>query len=249
MRAAVAIAAVLFPITGCMLPKKPLLLPVETVRSQVRTVCMEEFESVEVTDAKTRVPAFRSELEAELKRAGFDVVEDKKVTAIHDREFRGVGRIFDRDFGTQDDAAYAKAREAFYRAAHDELGCDAMASARIVVVVAALIGGDAKWDGARLPVPGAGDGGGRVAALSLQLTLRAPDQKVLYFNTGGIQPLVGFEQKTFFGDPEPVDLDQSSILGVASNNSRAIRLALEPFLPEQSAGDRTRSREFEEDPY
>lgn len=229
-----------------MLPKKPLLLPVETVRSRVHTVCMEEFEGIQVTDAKTRLSAFRSELEAELKRAGFEVVEGNKVAAIHDREFRSAGRIFDRDFGTQDDAAFAKAQDAFYRAANAELGCDAMANARIVVVVAAVIGGDAKWDGARVPVPGAGDGGGRVAALSLWLTLRAPDQKVLYFNTGGIQPLVGFEQKTFFGNPEPVELDQSSILGVASNNSRAIRLVLEPFFPEQSSADRTFAREFED---
>src|SRR5262249_33737440 len=157
---------------------------------------------VSIPSEPERVATYLAILGQELGRGGFAFVPKEKILAVQRRVYAQPPDVYDRYTGVRDEARYATARPALLAALHEELGCDAILHARVVVVNSVWTLGTAVWDGATEDVEGGSMDSGWIAALSVWLTLDDMHDKEIYFGTGGIQVLVGFEQKGLFSQPE-----------------------------------------------
>lgn len=229
-------------VAGCG-PRPPVLrmpeaspwrVPPEEVAVRVHTICVppawawpEELEE--------RAQEFVRLVETGLKGAGFKAVrlsEEYWTAAAHQASLE-VGGVYDENEGWLDVDRLEAVRRRLRQLGHEAYGCDAYAEAGVILVYAPFSDGIVKWDGREAQQENylsAAGTQGYTSVLSLHVRIRDPNNEELYFFAGGIEPAV--EVKSF---PSPFEQgwrpkEVSELLDSASNNHRAVLLALAPFL-------------------
>lgn len=175
----------------------------------------------------------QTQMEQLLRAAGFEVVGGDLLDEVWNRVLSREDGYFDPHTGWRDEERFQSIRRLALGEVRRELGCDAMMFPGVVVVTATFASGVIEWDGVRETLPGTFNLQGWVGALSLHVRIVDMADREIYFFTGGIQPLGGFDAgffKSSYVAPEEED-----ILADERKRERAVRLALGPLFPPSMA--------------
>jgi hypothetical protein len=182
-------------------------------------------------DATPVVDEFSGLIDEELKRYGFSVMRPQQYEKTWKAVAGEPGDFVDAKTGERDEAAMSRAMSLTL----DRLGADfkieGVLFPSIAVVEADFAAGTAAWDGVEQRIESggavtrflAGSQRGVVGALSLKVSIRSAEGKLLFENSGGIEVLSRMVGKEF------VTVPRQELFADAERNRKAVRTALEPL--------------------
>ena len=204
---------------------RPAWLATEDEVAAIRGLCVLPLQSESSVDSQ-RLGELEAILLAALRYHGFEAVDPETSLAAYDRVRRESGGFYDPLTGERDSARFEAFQDALARRLGPELGCQGFLLPRIVFVTAPWHSGLASWDGAREKIPGGASLLGRVAALSLWVSIRSFGERVLYFRAAGIQLTARLQQKGFFSTPQFEPIPPGELLRDDGRFRTAVRAAL-----------------------
>lgn len=178
-------------------------------------------------------------LTAGLQQAGFDVVPPASYAAVWEPIDAASGGFYDPMTGK----LLQEKRDAAIREAFQKLGADSPVDAvflsQVVVRLARLEKGEAKWDGANVELTGGALGGlfggasgfgGTVPALSLEVRAIDKDLNEVFLGRGGIELLVRFKGGSLLEPGSFDEIPESDWLAKPINDEKAVQRAIAPLL-------------------
>lgn len=230
----------------------PVRLPDAQLDRPIQRLCLDSLESeIEIVDQAQRLSAFEERIVERLESEGFQVVGSKETRKVRD----GIDGELDEAFDPHTGRAIAEIERAnaarVRRRQIEQLDCEAFVEVDLAVVQAFWGDRIVDWDGRRVWADGRTDldqigtalrdayiggvrGWGSIPALSLQLAVRDPEDRVIFWRAGGIQPIATLRSVPYQIRWDPLPDDR--ILTDAESNQAAVDLAVGPLRALSRAG-------------
>lgn len=210
-------------------PYPALRLPASTLREHVRVICLSKPSVPDgIPDADARAETIEYAVTNALTPAGFTAVGSARTAALGDQIVSQEGGTFDPYTGLRDEQRYRRVHERVMAEARASLGCDAFLTTGVVVVVAPVEGGRARWDGAEEAIAGGEGSYGWVRALTVISSLSDAQGTEIYFGTGGLQVLA--QMQSAFLSTNSVAVPVSELLSHPQIVSRGVYRSLEDLV-------------------
>jgi hypothetical protein len=182
-------------------------------------------DTTHVTDKFSRL------IDEELNRYGYSIVRPQEYERTWKTVVGSAGDFVDSTTGEREEVAMSRAMSRTLRELNADFEIGGVMFPSIVVVEAPFSARTAVWDGVeqRVETAGpmerflAGSQHGVVGALSLKITIRSADGKVLFVNSGGIEVLSQMVGKKFVAVP------RQTLFSDEERNRRAVKVALKPL--------------------
>lgn len=184
-------------------------------------------------------------LNAGLQKAGFTVVPPSDYATVWDPIYAASGGFYDPMTGK----LLTEKRNAAIREAFQKMGADATVDAvflpKVVMRPARIEKGEARWDGAEIPLSGGKVSGffggsfafgGTVPALSLELRAMDRDLNEVFLGRGGIELLVRYKGGNLLAGGSFEDIPEADWLSKPANDDKAVQRALAPLMPDAAPG-------------
>ena len=177
---------------------------------------------------------FESSVEAELKKAGFEVVPSKVYKDIWDGRIRQMGGYFDPRTGQVEKAKYEAIVEYARKQLKSRYNADALLYSAICFVRVEFLGNVARWDGTSEVIEEPGkksETQGSTGALSFCVRIEDIQGVESYVNRGGIQLLSKLKTSRIdYRKREFINVPEDEILNNQERNEAAVKIALSPLI-------------------
>jgi len=223
----------------------PFRVPDANLGQTVRRLCLDSISSeIAMEDSEQRLSSFEELIFRRLESAGFQVVGSKEIGKVREGLDEDLGETFDAHTGQAIPgialAGAARIRERLVA----QLDCDAFVTAELALVQAFWSDRLVLWDGREVWADGRNDlaqfgtalrdayiggvrGWGAIPALSLQLAIRDREDRMIFWNAGGIRPIATLRSVPYQIRWDPLPDDQ--ILIDPDANRAAVDLAVGPL--------------------
>jgi len=177
---------------------------------------------------------FESSVEAELKKAGFEVVPSRVYKEIWDGRIKQIGGYFNARTGEVDKPKYEAIVEYTKKELKSRYNADVLLYPAIRIVQAEFRGNVARWHGISETIEERGEKSdiqGSTGALSFRVRIEDIQGVEGYVNFGGIQLLSRLKAAgSIFKNKEFIHVPEDEILNNRERNEAAVKIALSPLI-------------------
>lgn len=230
----------------------PFRVPDSDLRQEVHRLCLDPITSeIELADGDPRLASFEELIAQGLGSAGFEVVGTKETRRAREEVDAMLGETFDPHTGEPIAGSALAGASRIREGLTAKLDCDAFVGSVLAVVVAFWSDRVVLWDGREVFADGRDAshqvgvairdayiggvrGWGAIPALSLQLSIRDHEDRVIFWNAGGIQPVATLRSVPYQLRWDPVPDDR--LLNDPASNRAAVDLALGPLRGTANSG-------------
>ncbi len=223
----------------------PFRVPDANLRQAVARLCLDSIASeIAIEDSEQRLSSFEELIVHRLESAGFQVVGSKETRKVREGIDDELGEAFDAHTGQAIAGSALAGTSRIRERLVDQLDCDAFVEVELAIVQAFWSDRVVLWDGREVWADGRDDlhqvgtvlrdlyiggvrGWGAIPALSLHLAIRDREDRVIFWNAGGIQPIATLRSVPYQIRWDPLPDDQ--ILIDPDSNQAAVDLAVGPL--------------------